>query len=161
MIKKLNIFSENTYVVAEEWNANFSVLNQSNQQCSDAIADANQQLAFPDSDLTQLFQSVNSRQNSFNVVGTNVLLQPECEYYKTLAGGESLTVNVPKGMNATARVIVKINDDRDLPPIIISEYEGEKIVTGLDRAKFASGCYFAFILERQDTLIVKIKRQGE
>lgn len=147
MIERLYNFTEGTFVVASEWNANFNVLNQSNYECSVSVGDAYNALAFSDSDLSQLFRVVNLRANSFAVVGNNVVIQPECEYYKALASGEDLNIQIPTNFNAEARIAISIPDNRELPPFSVN-YGGKKleINTGLYNI-FNAGKYFILIYE--------------
>lgn len=157
MINKLYTFSLGTYVVAEEWNANFDAVNKSNIECANAIKDAEAELAFPDSDLTQLFNSVRKRPNSFKIEGNkpSVLVQPECEYYRELLDGEDLAIEIPYGLSSEARIAIKISDDRDLQPFSVF-YEGDlKVNVGMGQF-FSKGLYFIMIHETNGVAQVKL-----
>lgn len=158
MINKLYTFSLGTYVVAEEWNTNFDAVNKSNIECANAIKDAEAELAFPDSDLTQLFNSVRKRPNSFKIEGNkpSVLVQPECEYYRELLDGVDLAIEIPVGLNAESRIAIKISDNRRLLPFSVS-YKGEElIVNHYDNYVFRAGYYFILIYETNGLAQVKL-----
>lgn len=162
MINQLYTFTVGTYVVADEWNANFKALANSNANCAQAIEDAEVSVAFPDDDLTQLFNAVRKKPNSFVIETDNQLLSAGYEYYKILADGETLTLVVDENMNGECRVVIKTQDDRDSPPVVVGDsYTGEKVITGLDRVKFKAGTWFLFVVEQNGTLIIKTIRHGE
>lgn len=155
MINQLYTFTVGTYVVADEWNANFKALANSNADCVQAMADAEVSVAFPDDDLTQLFNAVRKKPNSFAIAGSTVIVQPECEYYKALADGEDLAIQIPTGLNAEARIAIKISDDRDLQPFSVF-YEGElKVNVGMGEF-FSKGVYFIMIHETNGLAQVKL-----
>lgn len=155
MINQLYTFTVGTYVVADEWNANFKALANSNADCVQAIEDAEVSVAFPDDDLTQLFNAVRKKPNSFAIAGSTVIVQPECEYYKALADGEDLAIQIPTGLNAEARIAIKISDDRDLQPFSVF-YEGElKVNVGMGEF-FSKGVYFIMIHETNGLAQVKL-----
>lgn len=161
MINQLYTFTVGTYVVADEWNANFKAVSTSNTECKQAIEDANTDIAFKDGDLSGVFDAVRAKPNSRSISGDTQLLSAGTEYYKTLLDGETLTLVVPENMNGESRVIIKIQDDRDLTPVVIGEsYNGEVFITGLDRVKFKSGIYYLFILEQNGVLMVKTIKKG-
>ena len=159
MITQLYVFSPGSYVVADEWNANFNTLYKATYQHSEAIADAYDVLAFPNSDLTGVFNAVRSQYNSFVITGNSVTVSTEQEYYKTLAVGETLLINIPKGMNGEARVLVY------LPQAVTQKfftigYDGGNVIEYLD-VYFAgltliSGYYYIMIYEANNTAQVKL-----
>jgi hypothetical protein len=148
MITELYVFSPSSYVVAEEWNANFRVLYNTTLAHMEAITDAQATIAFPDSDLTDVYNAVRSQLNSFAIPGNTVTVAPECEYYKTLANGQDLVINIPTGLNAEARVLIRIQEDRTLLPFSIN-YDGTvDIDYGFyDYLYFRSGYYYVMIYE--------------
>ena len=155
MINQLYTFTVGTYVVADEWNSNFKALANSNADCVQAIEDAEVSVAFPDDDLTQLINAVRKKPNSFAIAGSTVIVQPECEYYKALADGEDLAIQIPTGLNAEARIAIKISDDRDLQPFSVF-YEGElKVNVGMGEF-FSKGVYFIMIHETNGLAQVKL-----
>lgn len=157
MITELYTFSPSSYVVAEEWNANFRTLYNANLTHLEAINDAWNTLAFPTGDLTGVFNAVRSQPNSFAIPGTSVVVAPECEYYKTLANGDDLTITIPLGLSAQARIFVKILDDRaiETPPYSII-YDGTKIENIGDLDKYGTGTYAIFIYETNGLAQIKI-----
>ena len=160
MINQLYTFTVGTYVVADEWNANFKALANSNADCVQAIEDAEVSVAFPDDDLTQLFNAVRKKPNSFAIAGSTVIVQPECEYYKALSDGEDLAIQIPTGLNAEARVIIRITDDRSLLPFSIL-YSGDTNITYGEDMVFPAGIYYIMIYETAGQAQVKLIWTGE
>lgn len=155
MITELYVFSPSSYVVAEEWNANFRVLYQTTLAHMEAITDAQAMIAFPNSDLTDVYNAVRSQLNSFAIPGNTVTVAPECEYYKTLASGQDLVINIPTGLNAEARVLIRIQEDRSLLPFSVN-YDGTLIVNHYNNFVFRSGYYYVMIYETNDVAQVKL-----
>lgn len=160
MINKLNVFSENTYVVAEEWNTNFRVLNQSNEDCATAINDANEQLAFSNGDLSGVYAKVKSEQNSTQIPGLGVTVSAEQEYYKTLSSNQDLQIGIPLGMNGEARIAIYIPDNRSQKPFSI-EYSGTQIINYYNATEFVAGYYYIMIYETNGVTMVKLIWTGE
>lgn len=155
MITELYTFSPSSFVVAEEWNANFRVLYNTVSAHMEAIVDAQATIAFPDSDLTGVYNAVRSQLNSFAIPGTTVTVAPECEYYKTLASGQDLVINIPTGLNAEARVLIRIQEDRSLLPFSVN-YDGTLIVNHYNNFVFRSGYYYVMIYETNGVAQVKL-----
>lgn len=155
MITELYNFAPGSYVVADEWNANFRVLDKAAGEHTESITDAQNEIAFPDSDLTNLFSAVRRWADSFAIPGSTVVVSPECEYYKTLSSGEDLAISIPTGMNAEARVLIQIQEDRSLLPFSVS-YGGNLIVDHYDNYVFWSGYYYIMIYESNGTAQVKL-----
>lgn len=155
MINKLYSFTLGTFVVADEWNANFKAIADSNNACNIAIKDAEVSVAFPDSDLSGLFNAVKSAPNSFEIAGNSVVIQPECEYYKALADGEDLAIQIPTGLNAEARVAIYLPSERSLLPFSVL-YDGEQVVDYGLVEKFREGYYFILIYETNGLAQVKL-----
>lgn len=160
MINKLNVFSENTYVVAEEWNANFKALSQSNKNCEEAINDANKQLAFPNGDLSGVYAAVRSKPNSSKIYGNAVQVSAEQEYYKRLGSNQQLQITIRKGMNGEARIVVYIPDARSELPFEIN-YSGTKIVSHYDYVGYNPGYYYIMIYEINGIAMIKLIWTGE
>ena len=157
MITQLYTFSPGSYVVAEEWDANFRTLYNVNIAHLEAITDANSTIAFPDSDLTGVYSAVRSQLNSFAIPGNTVTVAPECEYYKTLANGQDLVINIPTGLNAEARVLIRIQDDRTLLPFSITYAGTTDINYGFYNYNyFRSGYYYVMIYETNGVAQVKL-----
>lgn len=155
MINQLYTFTVGTYVVADEWNSNFKALANSNADCVQAIEDAEVSVAFPDDDLTQLFNAVRKKPNSFAIAGSTVIVQPECEYYKALADGEDLAIQIPTGLNAEVRVAIYLPSERSLLPFSVL-YDGEQVVDYGEFDTFRQGHYFILIYETNGLAQVKL-----
>lgn len=162
MIIDLYTFAPGSYVVADEWNANFRTIYNANLAHVEAIQDAYNNLAFQGGDLSGVYASVRSQPDSFIISGTAVTVAPECEYYKTLSSGEDLVINIPTGLNAEARVLIQIQDDRSLLPFSVS-YSGTSIVDygfyGYNY--FRAGYYYIMIYETNGLAQVKLIWTGE
>lgn len=157
MITELYVFSPSSYVVAEEWNANFRALYNTTLAHIEAIVDAQATIAFPNSDLTDVYNAVRSQLNSFAIPGDTVTVAPECEYYKTLANGQDLVINIPTGLNAEARVLIRIQDDRTLLPFSINYAGTTDINYGYYNYNyFRSGYYYIMIYEANGVAQVKL-----
>jgi hypothetical protein len=155
MINQTYVFTVGANVVADDWNANFNVLCDSNKQCDEAIKDAENALAFPDGDLSGVYNAVRARPNSFEIPTDTVIVQPECEHYKVLSSGQDLKIQIPKGFNSQARVLIKIPDNRSLIPIAVL-YNGTKVISVGSQKSYKSGYYFAFVYEMNNTAYVKL-----
>lgn len=155
MINQLYVFTFGTNVIAGEWNANFNAIKDSNEQCFEAILDAQDSLAFPDGDLSGVYDAIRARPNSFEIPTDTVVVQPECEHYKTLLNGQDLNIRIPSGFNSQARVLIQIQDDRDLMPIQIL-YDNQYIVSTGGQQTYKSGYYYVFIYETNNTAYVKL-----
>lgn len=156
MITQLYTFSPGSFVVADEWNANFRTLNNASLEQEQSISDANSVIAFPTSDLSGVFSAVKSQPNSFAISGNTVTVYPECEYYKTLANGEDLAINIPTGLNAEARVLIQIQEDRSLLPFSVNYSGGTLIVNHYNNYVFRSGYYYIMIYESNGVAQVKL-----
>lgn len=155
MINSLYSFSPDSNVVADEWNANFNALAQSNNNCAVGVSDANNELAFLDSDLTGAYTAIRARQNSFPVGGTSVIVSPQCEYYKTLLSGEDLNIQVPSGFNSEARIWIQITDERDLLPFSVA-YPGTVKTNYGGILNFQAGYYLIVLYEINNILQLKM-----
>lgn len=158
MITELYTFTPGSYVVADEWNANFRVLYNTNLAHLEAINDAWATVAFPTSDLTSVFNAVRSQPNSFAIPGDTVTIAPECEYYKTLSGEETLDIDIPNGFSAESRIMIKIPDDRaiETPPYVIINYTGQIIEDSGDLESYKAGTYSIFIFESNGLAQIKV-----
>lgn len=155
MIIQLYTFSPGSYVIAEDWNANFRVLYKTNVSHEEAVVDAQALIAFPNSDLTDLFAAINNQLNSFAIAGNVVTVSAESEYYKTLSSGQELVINIPSGICAGVRIIFRIQEDRSLKPFTIN-YDGTIIENAGDITQYTAGTYFMFIYETNDIAQIKI-----
>ena len=157
MINKLYTFSLGTYVVAEEWNANFDAVNKSNIECANAIKDAEVSVAFPDDDLTQLFNAIRKKPDSeaFTSTEQSITLNIVAgkEYYGILTGTQDLFLSIPRNMNGEARVAVRVDQERDLR--FFEATEGAIIDDG-GFNEFRAGHYFILIYETNGLAQVKL-----
>ena len=159
MITQLYTFSVGSYVVADEWNANFNTLYNVNLAHEEAIIDAQNTIAFPNSDLTTVFNSVRGWANSFFISGDTVMVAPQCEYYKTLATDQDLTINIPTGLNSEVRVLIQLTNDRSLRPFTVN-YNGTTIINDYDNNNFLAGFYYILIYETNNTAMIKVIGTG-
>lgn len=155
MIIQLYTFAPGSYVVADEWNSNFNTIYKANLAHTEAIVDANSSIAFPNSDMSDIYSAVLSQPNSFNISGTSVTISPECEYYKTLSNGEDLFINIPSGFNSEARVVIQIQNDRSLLPFSVG-YSGTTIINHYDNYVFRAGYYYIMIYETNGVAQAKL-----
>ena len=157
MITQLYTFTPSSFVVADEWNANFRTNYNANIAHYEAIQDAYNTLAFQGSDLSDVYAAVRSQPNSFFISGTTVTVAPECEYYKILGSGEDLVINIPTGLNAEARVLIQIQENRSLLPFSIN-YVGTSIINYgfYNYNYFRAGNYYIMIYETNGVAQVKL-----
>lgn len=155
MITQLYTFTLGSYVVADEWNANFRTIYNTNLAHVEAIQDAYNTLAFQGSDLSDVYTAVRSQPNCFEISGTAVTVAPECEYFKVLGSGEDLVINIPTGLNAEARVLIQIQDNRSLLPFSVG-YSGTTIINHYDNYVFRAGYYYIMIYETNGVAQVKL-----
>lgn len=155
MIIQLYTFAPGSYVVADEWNANFRTIYNANLAHVEAIQDMNNKLAFKNGDLSGVYAAVRSQPNSFEISGIAVTVAPECEYFKVLGSGEDLVINIPTGLNAEARVLIQIQDDRSLLPFSVG-YSGTTIINHYDNYVFRAGYYYLMIYEANGVAQVKL-----
>lgn len=156
MITELYTFSPGSYVTAEEWNANFKVLYNTNLEHSEAIVDAGNELAFPNSDLTQIFNAARKRQNSWNFTGDTLnasQIYAGQEYYGNVS--TQLNINIPAGMNGEIRILAHLLSDKSVLPFIIN-YSGTKIVNNYNNNVFRAGYYYIMIYETNGVAQAKI-----
>lgn len=155
MITQLYTFTVGSFVVADEWNANFRTIYNTNIAHYEAIQDAYNTLAFLNSDLSDVYAAVRSQPNCFEISGTAVTVAPECEYFKVLGSGEDLVINVPTGLNAESRILLQIQEDRSLLPIAVN-YAGTLIVSHYNDVGYDSGYYYVMIYETNGVAQVKL-----
>lgn len=162
MITELYVFSPSSYVVAEEWNANFHVLYNTVSAHMEAIVDAQAKIAFPNSDLTGVYNAVRAQPNSHPVSisgnsGT-VDVYPEQEYFITtaLSASQEFVINITESMrNAEARIVFQLREDRSLLPFSVN-YDGTLIVNHYNNFVFRSGYYYVMIYETNGVAQVKL-----
>lgn len=152
MITQLYVFSPGSYVVAEEWNANFRVLYQTTSAHTEAIEDAYATIAFPDSDMSGVFAQVRARDDSHFIPGSAAVVGVDIaaghEYYKSLATGQDLFINIPHTMNGEARILFQLQEDRQLLPFdagFDDGFQGEIIINHYNNNVFRAGYYYIMI----------------
>ena len=156
MIIELYTFSPGSFVVADEWNANFRTLRKTAIEHTEAIEDGFATIAFPDSDLTAVFNAVKGRSNSHLFTGNSITesqLYAEQEYYGEVS--TQLNVTIPVGMNGEARILVHLLSDQTLMPFNIN-YSGTKIVDHYNNNVFREGYYYLMIYESNNVAQVKV-----
>ena len=160
MIIELYTFSPGSYVVADEWNANFRTIYKANMLHKESIDDMYNDLAFPDSDLSAVFASVKSRPNSSEISGNRIVVAPEQEYYKVLPSSQDLTIHIEPGLNAETRILIQTQEDRYTKPFLI-EYTGTIVENKFVNTSFyAAGFYYIFIYETNGVAQVKLVWTG-
>lgn len=159
MITQLYTFAPGSYVVADEWNANFRTIYNVNLEHTESIQDATNVLAFKNGDLTNLYDTINRQPNSFEINGSVITVMPEYEYYKILGNGEDLIINVPMGLNAEVRILIQIQNLRTELPFIIN-YSGQKVVFYGDFKYFNPGYYYIIMYETNGLLQTKLIETG-
>lgn len=159
MITQLYTFSPSSYVVADEWNANFQTIYNTNVLHAEAVVDGYDTIAFPTSDFTDLFNAIKGKPNSSLVTGSMIDVAPEQEYYKVLSNGQDLVINIPTGLDSESRIIVQMQGESSLSPFIIN-YDGEKQESYGVLDTFPAGMYMLFIYETNGLAQIKITKMG-
>lgn len=159
MITELYTFSTDSFVVAEEWNANFKTLYSVALQHEESINIGRETIAFPDSDLTQLFSVIKTQPNSRIIENNSVIVGTEQEYYGTLYSGQSLQIQIPKDINGEARVLVYLTQDVTQKFYNIV-YDGTTVIEYVDNYYdgliLPSGYYYIMIYEGNNIAQVKL-----
>lgn len=155
MITELYTFSTGSFVVSDEWNANFRVLYNASLVHQESIVDALNKVAFPDSDLSDVYAAVRSQPNSSQIPDYTVSVLPEQEYYKTLANGRDLVINIPTGLNAEARILFQLQENRSLIPFSVN-YSGTKIINHNNNNVYRAGFYYIMIYETNNVAQIKL-----
>lgn len=158
MITELYTFSPGSFVVAQEWNANFKVLDQFNISHAEAITDAYNYYAFPNSDLTGVFNAVKNEPNSHYIEnGTldKTLVYAEQEYYGEVAS--QINIGIPVGVNGEVRVLVHLTSDQSILPFNIT-YDGGTLIFNYDNhnTSFSAGYYYIMIYESNNVAQAKL-----
>ena len=172
MILNLYNFSVGSYVVAEEWNSNFRVLHDYCVAHAETLVDAYQVLAFPNSDLSDIFTAVRNFPNvADNQPYNGVDVQRNKEYYvRTLGNQQQVKINIPLGMEGECRVIFNLPQLMTSNPPILVEYNGV-IVAPRDTSAncyvntgfysyYNPGMYYVMIHEQNGKAQVKLVSTG-
>lgn len=163
MIIQLYTFAPGSYVVADEWNANFRTIYNANLAHVEAIQDMNNKLAFYNSDLSGVYAAVRSRPNSFGVTitggSTVVNVSPEQEYYfdTPLSASQEFIINITDGMRgAEARILFQLSENRSTLPFSVSYASGTTIINHYNNYVFRAGYYYVMIYESNGVAQVKL-----
>jgi hypothetical protein len=168
MITELYTFTPGFYVVADEWNANFSVLSNVAEQHNEAVIDGYNLLAFPNGDLSGVFENVDARPNSVQFTGTSIaILSPNMEYWQnrleTITADQQLVIRVGK-INGEARVFFQTSSTRDiaLPPFLINYDGGDANIDFVDDSRVwqDAGIKCLLFYELNDKLNVRMVKAG-
>jgi len=173
MITQLYNFSVGSFVIAEEWNANFRVLHDTCVEHAVAIEDAYDILAFPGSDLSQIFAAVRAEPNvKMNQAYTSFIVDRNTEYYVGNVPAQSpVNIVIREGMEGECRVIFTIPELMTLEPPIAIWYKGVRIQpkdatadcyvnTGYYQY-FNAGMYYVMIHEQNGKAQVKLISAAE
>ena len=160
MITQLYTFSPSSFVLADEWNGNFSVLNKATSEHYQAIQDDYNEIAFKNSDLTNVFNAVNNYINSRSFTGTNLhITSPNVEYWNgtAITTSQQLAINVEK-INGEARVLFKTTGTRTQTPIVINYAGGSANINYVDNNDVwePQGIKCVFLYETNNKLNVRL-----
>lgn len=158
MIVELYTFAPGSYVVAEEWNTNFNVLYTESSTQTTILQDAWNSIAFPDSDMSQIFAAINNLSDSHFIQGSSVDVAVGQEYYRSLMTGEDLDITLPNtGLNGEVRILIELTEDRSLLPFTINpNYTGTVIINHYNNNVFRAGFYYIMIYEAAGVAQVKL-----
>lgn len=172
MITQLYNFAVGSFVVAEEWNANFRVLKDYCEAHTQAINDAYQVYAFPSSDLSAIFSAVRAQPNvETNKAYTGFVVDNNTEYYVgNVPQQQPVNITIKEGMEGECRVIFRIPELMTLEPPIVIWYKGVR-VTPLDNTgdcyvnvgaytHYNPGTYYVLIHEQNSKAQVKLISTG-
>lgn len=166
MITELYTFSPGSYVVADEWNANFSTLFNVAGQHSEAITDAYNLVAFYTSDLSLVYARVDVQQNSYSFSGTALEIKsPNVEYWQNrveeITDSQELVVTVGH-INGEARVIFRTSTDRSLTPVTVNYAGGAENINFIDDSRVwqEAGTKVLFFYESNNKLNVRMAKAG-
>ena len=173
MITQLYNFSVGSFVVAEEWNANFRLLHDTCEEHAIAIEDAYDVLAFPNSDLSEVFDAVRATPNvKTNMAYTSFMVDKNFEYYVgNLPVQQPVNIVIKEGMEGECRVIFVLPELMTLEPPIAIWYKGVRIQpkdatadcyvnTGYYQ-HFNPGMYYVMIHEQNGKAQVKLISAAE
>ena len=163
MIIQLYTFAPGSYVVADEWNANFRTIYNVNLAHVEAIQDMFNKLAFKYSDLSGVYAAVRSQPNSHAVAmsggSTTVNVSPEQEYYldTPLSSSQEFMIKITDGMRgAEARILFELSEDRSTLPFGVSYASGTTIINHYNNYVFRAGYYYVMIYETNGVAQVKL-----
>ena len=113
MITQLYDFAPGSYVVADEWNGNFSALYKTNVFHAEEVQYFRDNLAFTTALLSpEIYEVAASFPNSRLIEGLDVFLYPGQEYYKNLPAGSQLRIFPTEDFYGEARILVNVQEQR-------------------------------------------------
>lgn len=169
MIVQLYSFSVGSFVAAEEWNANFRVLHDTCIEHILSIEDAYDTLAFSDSDLTYVFNSIRITDTNaeMNQDYVGFIVDRNKEYYVgTLPNQTPVNITIREGMGGECRVVFNLPELMTLEAPIRITYKGV-VITPKDATAdcyvntgyynyFNPGMYYVMIHEQNGKAQVKL-----
>lgn len=176
MITQLYEFSVGSYVVAEEWNANFRVLKDFCVEHTLSIADAYNSVAFSNSDLTQVFNKIRGWANvltnqPYNAQNGLILDRNKEFYIQALPEQQQVHLQIPTNMNGECRVIFTLPELMTSDAPILIYYKGAAVTTLRDKVGdcyidagaypyYNAGLYYVMIHELNGKAQVKLISTG-
>lgn len=169
MIVQLYSFSVGSFVIAEEWNANFRVLHDTCAEHILAIEDAYDTLAFPNSDLTYVFDSIRITDTNaeMNQDYVGFIVDRNKEYFVgALPNQTPVNITIRQGMEGECRVVFNLPELMTLEAPIRITYKGV-VITPKDATAdcyvntgyynyFNPGIYYVMIHEQNGKAQVKL-----
>lgn len=173
MIIQLYEFSVGSYVVAEEWNTNFRTLKECCISHRLSIQDAYNEIAFPTSDLTQVFNAIKGWPNVIsNSSYDAVFVKNNYEVYVGPVPSQTqVQIHIPAGMNGESRVIFTLPELMTSDAPILVYYNGVAVTTLKDKngdcyvdagayPYYNAGTYYVMIHELNGKAQVKLISTG-
>ncbi len=162
MINELYTFSPGSFVLADEWNANFSTLRKASNEHLLSIKDADNQLAFINGDLSGVYNGVDNFINSTSFPGTSLhITTPNTEFYNVtpITTSQQLIIDVER-INGEARVLFKTSGTRSLSPVQINYVGGAANISFIDNSEAWSGglVNIVFLYETNNKLNVRMAK---
>lgn len=164
MIYELYSFSPGTFVVADEWNSNFTVLNNNANVQEEAIIDGNNELALKSGDLSGVYARTNAQPNSTIISGLSFnVTSPNQEFWlgNDLAPDQQLNINVQK-IKGEVRILFKTDGNiRDFSPINLTYAGGSEAIDFIEDSRTWSNnkTKVLFLYEMNDRLNARIVEQ--
>lgn len=175
MITQLYEFSVGSYVVADEWNANFRVLNEYCIAHKISIEDAYNEVAFPTSDLTQVFNTIKAWANvNTNASYDSVFAKRNFEIYVGPVPPQTqvqIYIESDKMTNGECRIIFTLPELMTSDAPILVYYKGVAVTTLKDKngdcyidagayPYYNAGTYYVMIHELNGKAQVKLISTG-
>ena len=164
MINELYTFSPSSFVLSDEWNANFSTLRKTAKDHLNAIKDGYNTLAFVNGDLTGVYNAANIFINSVSFSSTSLhITSPNTEYYNgtSITSSQQLVLNVEK-IKGEARILFKTSGTRSNSPILINYAGGSGNINFINNSDVwnNAGIKVVFLYEMNNKLNVRMVKAG-